>query len=356
MSEPALSSSDLRAAGERLMGADAGAPRVGRDPVNQPMINTWIEALGDANPIYVDEIAAKEAGFDSVTVPPAMAQAWTMPALGAERSDDHPTVRLFELLDAAGYTSLLATDCDTVYHRYLALGDQVSLHATLAGFDGPKQTALGEGWFCTVRSIWTVGEEIVAEMDFRMLKFRPAQRTDDSRTRATDAETASARGSSTAGNARYGGAPRRPVPARPPVARVGDRLPDLVLEATPTFIVSAALATRDFQPVHHDRDYARARGSRDTFANIITDTGLVQRFVTDWAGRRAQILAIKLRLGAPWYAYDTLVITGEVKTVSGQQVSVAVTGTCALGKHIIATVDLLMDRTVASAEQVRRVR
>ena len=93
---------------------------------------------------------------------------------------------------------------------------------------------------------------------------------------------------------------------------VGDRLPGLSIHGDPTFIVSTALASRDFQDVHHDRDKAQQRGSKDIFVNILTDTGLVQRFVTDWAGPRARITSIKLRLGVPWYAYDTLHLSGEV--------------------------------------------
>lgn len=78
---------------------------------------------------------------------------------------------------------------------------------------------------------------------------------------------------------------------------VGAVLPELKLYGDPTFIVSTALATRDFQDVHHDRDKAVAQGSKDIFVNILTDTGLVQRYVTDWAGPSALIKSIGLRLG-----------------------------------------------------------
>jgi len=74
-----------------------------------------------------------------------------------------------------------------------------------------------------------------------------------------------------------------------PTVEVGTTLPPLTIDATPTFIVSTALATRDFQDVHHDRDLAQAKGSKDIFVNILTDTGLVERFVTDWAGPSARI-------------------------------------------------------------------
>lgn len=119
---------------------------------------------------------------------------------------------------------------------------------------------------------------------------------------------------------------------------VGTELPPLTVEATPTFVVSTALATRDFQDVHHDRDAAVARGSQDIFLNILTDTGLVQRFVTDWAGPDALVRSIDLRLGVPCYAGDELTFTGRVAEVDGDDVTVSVSGTDSLGEHVSATV------------------
>ncbi|MFC8528457.1 MaoC family dehydratase [Nocardia sp. NPDC057227] len=119
---------------------------------------------------------------------------------------------------------------------------------------------------------------------------------------------------------------------------VGTVLPELAIHADPTFVISTALATRDFQDVHHDRDKAVARGSKDIFVNILTDTGLVQRFVTDWAGPEAIVRSIKLRLGVPLYAGDTLTLRGEVTAVDGDDVHLAVTGSDSLGDHITAKV------------------
>ena len=121
---------------------------------------------------------------------------------------------------------------------------------------------------------------------------------------------------------------------------VGTQLPELRIEATPTFVVSSALATRDFQDVHHDRDAAQSRGSADIFVNILTDTGLVQRYVTDWAGPSARVLSISIRLGVPCYAYDTLVFSGQVVTADGPEVTVEVRATGKLGDHIVGTVRL----------------
>lgn len=130
----------------------------------------------------------------------------------------------------------------------------------------------------------------------------------------------------------------RPVTA--PTVEVGTKLPPLELHGSPTFIVSTAIATRDYQDVHHDRDLAQAKGSKDIFVNILTDTGLVQRFITDWAGPTAVIKSIGLRLGVPWYAYDTVTFNGEVTDVTDGLISLKVVGSNSLGDHVIANATL----------------
>jgi hypothetical protein len=126
------------------------------------------------------------------------------------------------------------------------------------------------------------------------------------------------------------------------VIEVGTALPELSLYGDPTFIVSTAIATRDYQDVHHDRDKAQAKGSKDIFVNILTDTGLVQRFITDWAGPTALIKSIGLRLGVPWYASDTVTFSGEVTAVDGELVTLKIVGRNSLGDHVIATATLTM--------------
>ncbi|MEX0581857.1 MAG: MaoC family dehydratase [Mycobacterium sp.] len=127
-----------------------------------------------------------------------------------------------------------------------------------------------------------------------------------------------------------------------PSVRVGTKLPALSLYGDPTFIVSTAIATRDYQDVHHDRDKAQAKGSKDIFVNILTDTGLVQRFVTDWAGPTAVIRSIGLRLGVPWYAYDTVTFNGEVTAIDDGLITVKIVGSNSLGDHVVATATLVM--------------
>jgi len=119
---------------------------------------------------------------------------------------------------------------------------------------------------------------------------------------------------------------------------VGEKLPTWQLPITPTLVVSTAIATRDFQDVHHDRDVAQAAGSKDIFVNILTSTGLCERYVTDWAGPQVQIRGIAIRLGAPAHPYDTLTFTGEVTAVEDGVATIAVTGAVSLGDHVTGTV------------------
>jgi acyl dehydratase len=121
----------------------------------------------------------------------------------------------------------------------------------------------------------------------------------------------------------------------------GDKLPVWELPLTPTFIVSAALATRDFQNVHHDRDAAQAAGSKDIFPNILTSTALCERYVTEWAGTDVQINGVSLRLGAPAYPYETLSFAGEVTDVSDGLATITITASAEAGNHIIATVQVV---------------
>jgi hypothetical protein len=127
----------------------------------------------------------------------------------------------------------------------------------------------------------------------------------------------------------------------------GLALPELVIDVTPTFVIASAIATRDFQDVHHDRDKAVARGSKDIFINILTTTGLVQRYVTDWAGPQALVRKVAIRLGVPCYAGDTLTFSGRVAEDPGGgdndgECLVEVVGRCSLGDHVTGTVRVVL--------------
>jgi uncharacterized OB-fold protein/acyl dehydratase len=170
--------SDLQAGIDAIIASGRGEPTVGRDPVNQPMIHHWTDAIGDTNPIYVDDAAARAAGHDGIVAPPAMIQVWTMMGLGRARSEDDPLARAMKLFDDAGYVGVVATNCDQTYHRYLKPGEQVAMSAEIVSIIGPKQTALGEGYFINQKIRWHVAredgaDEEVADMDWRIMKFLP---------------------------------------------------------------------------------------------------------------------------------------------------------------------------------------
>jgi hypothetical protein len=173
MNEVPADEDAIRAAAKRIAAAGESRPRAARDPVNLPMIRNWTEAIGDANPVYTDAAAAERSVHGGLVAPPAMAQVWTMRGLHPRREDDDPLGLMSAVLDEAGFTSVVATNCEQEYARYLRPGEQVTVRASLESVTGPKQTSLGEGWFVTTRNTWYVGTEPVATMLFRVLKFRP---------------------------------------------------------------------------------------------------------------------------------------------------------------------------------------
>ena len=130
---------------------------------------------------------------------------------------------------------------------------------------------------------------------------------------------------------------------------VGEALPELVVPLTRTLIVSTALASRDYQDVHHDAELAVQRGSKDIFMNILSTNGLVGRYVTDWAGPGAVLTDVNIRLGAPNYPDDTMTLTGSVTSkdegadAHGKgAVEVTLRGANGLGDHVTGTVRLLL--------------
>jgi uncharacterized protein len=171
---------DIQEAFAEIRAAGGAKPRAARDPVNQATINNWVEAIGDRNPIYVDEAAARAVGHPGIVAPPAMIQVWTMFGLGGERPKDDPMGPIMKLLDDAGYIGVVATNCEQTYHRYLQPGEQVSITSETGDLVGPKQTALGEGYFVNQHIIWRVGDEDVAEMNWRILKFKPREASEAS--------------------------------------------------------------------------------------------------------------------------------------------------------------------------------
>ncbi|GGV01584.1 hypothetical protein GCM10010260_42630 [Streptomyces filipinensis] len=122
------------------------------------------------------------------------------------------------------------------------------------------------------------------------------------------------------------------------VLAAGVQLPPLEIPVTRTLIVAGAIASRDYQDVHHDAELARQKGSPDVFMNILTTNGLVGRYVTDHFGPTAVLRKVAIRLGAPNRPGDTMVLTGRIEAVDGDTATVRVVGANALGRHVTGTV------------------
>lgn len=170
--DPVVAPADGEWTHERIMAEVAkiealgeSQPKLARDPINQAMINNWTEAIGETDP-----------RFASGEAPPAMAQVWTMDGLDPATRSNAPLHSTMQIFDKAGFTSVLGTDCNQTYLRPVKVGEHVSLTAKLHSVIGPKKTGVGEGYFVSTTNTWRVGDEVVATMMFRVLKFKPAKR------------------------------------------------------------------------------------------------------------------------------------------------------------------------------------
>ena len=440
-----------------------GGPLVARDAVNQAMIRHWCDAMEDDHPAYTNPDWAAQSPYGEIVAPPAMLNAWTMqglrpPSRPADAGVD-PASEVYQALDGAGYTGVVATNSEHDYLRYLRLGDWISGTSRLTDVSEEKKTGLGIGHFVTTETEYVDQQgEPVGRMRFRILKFRPGTG------RGLDADEA--------GEADVSARPKRPLPAasrdtqffwdglevgelriqrcqkcerlhHPPVVRCpgcggyeldwkvasgrarlyshvmpeyprfpafepgyvvglveleegtrlltnvvdvdpeavevgmplelvirsdnsdhplpffrpaqprrrevtlraadlreGESLPLCPISITPTLIVATAIASRDYQDVHHDRDLAIQKGSPDIFMNILTTSGLCARYVTDWAGPEASLKRLAIRLGVPNYPGDTMTMTGHLHAVRGNEVELSLQGYNRLGPHVTGTVTL----------------
>ncbi len=174
-------SEDLQKTLDAFAGTPAGPTGTVPYPVNEAMIHHWCDAVGDRNPAYLDPEAAKASGRDGVIAPPAMLQAWTMRGLRPPTPEEAAYAaslgdqkQALDVLDEAGFTSVVATNCEQEYFRELVPGDQLSHEVTTESISGEKKTGLGVGHFVT--QLYTYKDaagEVVATMRFRILKFRP---------------------------------------------------------------------------------------------------------------------------------------------------------------------------------------
>lgn len=160
---------------QALVGQSNGEAVVGLDPVNEPMIRHMVEALGDTNPVYVDDGAATAAGFEGIVAPPTMLQTWAMAGYGrAGTPAEGAWGKALALLTDAGYAGVVAVNCEQEYERYLRPGDRVTVTGFLDSVSEEKATGLGIGYFVTSRDEYRDQDgELVGTHLFRVLRFKP---------------------------------------------------------------------------------------------------------------------------------------------------------------------------------------
>ena len=300
---------------QAFVGTSTGE-HVSVDPVNLPMIRRWVEAMGDTNPIYVDDDAAIAAGREGIVAPPAMLPVWTMQGLratvDAPSAASNPNRGVFVALAEAGFTLTPGVNLTHHYARELRIGDRLHAEGTIAAVSEEKQTALGPAHFVDLQSGYhDDDDELVGTQLLRVIAYNPG----------TERRAHSATSESPVMDDPSG------VDQLPPASITLDRLG----------VIVCTTVCNDFRAGHYDPDLARALGMRDIFTDIPTSAGLAVRYVTDWAGPRARLVELDIALGVPFCARDTLTFTGSASSPRADgSIAVSVRGHTDHGRHVRA--------------------
>jgi acyl dehydratase len=282
-------------------------------PVSEWTIRAWCRAMGDLNPVYQDKAAALQYGHRDVFAPPVMMHSYTLPGL-IDETDDNMQLKLRRRLTELGIISVVAVNYQQEYITPIRLGDRLTREVRFAAMSDEKVTALGVGHFVTMaEKVFNQNGDLIGNQTTRTLFFRPS----GAKSRAANPPA---------------------VKAEEADASMGDRvaLPPLTIPITTTLVVAAALASNDFEKVHHDRDFAIGQGLQDIIMNILTSSGLAIRFVTDWAGPAAVVRKIATQLKVPNNPGDVMTLTGwaDRPFKSGEPTTVQVVGTNTKGTHM----------------------
>ncbi len=476
-----------------------GKIEVARDRASEPVIRSWCDAMSESNPLYINQDFANDSKYGGIIAPPAMLQVWTMSGLhlGSQfqrDTKDSPSAGVYQLLDEAGFTGVVATNATYHYDEVIKPGDLISASQKLLDISEEKTTAIGIGHFVTTETIYSDDSgKKVGSMEFRVLKFRPGTgkkneqntqkppRPKPASNSSTDwfwdacnnkelriqsctecanlqhppavrclscgsisLDSVAATGKGTLHSwtiAHYPQVPAFEYPLivglveleegvrlvsnitdveaealeigmplelhwlnvddeftlhqfkpiqnenqskefennetddssgqtfdsdqnnsetetvnteasklNPDNIQIGDELPVSPVPITTLLIVSTALATRDYQDVHHDPKAAQSKGMPDIFMNILTSAGIVSRWVNDWAGHEIDWDSIELRLGAPNYPGDTMTLSGSIsdKTEQGNQISLEISffGKNDRGLHVSGNAKIRLAKSI----------
>jgi acyl dehydratase len=308
---------------ESLVGRAAHQRCVARDAVTASAIRTWCDAVGERNPVYLDRDVAQAAGHDDVIAPPAMLHVWTMPGLEPDRPLTAGPARRGDLDEAMrcelaelGYPGTLAASTEQEFLAHLEVGERLVAEDEYVSVSDEKQTHLGPGFFVTSRTSYTTIEaRTIGTLTVSVFHFAPKPPAALAAPMPVPSSL-----------------PLRPEPARRVALTFGGHCAAVAVPVTPTQIIAGALATRDFYPVHHDRDFARAHGNADILMNSLTTNGILARVVGEWTGQ-APLYRLRTRITSPAYAHDALTVTGVVAALDARCAELSVRASLRNGVH-----------------------
>ncbi|TDG13676.1 hypothetical protein E2F43_09140 [Seongchinamella unica] len=327
----AFESAELQAlTGQRL------GPYNSFNPVSRVQIWQWCSAMGDRNPLYLDEAYQASAGITLPVAPPAMMQMWTMRDINmdyAPGSTDAQPYRVFDELSARGFPDNVAVSYDIRFHRYLVEGERPHHYTTVVSISPLKTTALGPGYFVTERVEYLDQEEsCFAEALITYFQYRAE---------ASSGGTPGNPDASPTGDLEQDNTLPDFQPLNITTLEPGQALPHLSIPITHKLIVGGAIASQDFIDVHHNAPAARAAAMPDIFMNILTTCGLCGRYLSDWAGPQSRLQALRLKLLAPNVPGDTMLLQGTVCEIrEGQLVDVEFKGSNSRGFHVTGSATL----------------
>ena len=293
-------------------------PETADFPVERGYIWTSCASVENGNPLFWDdEVADRLTG--GPIAPPSTLSLWFRPH---HWQPDQSAPRLplqvhFDLKDALELPEAVMSDSEVAFHEPVRPGDVISSSQVLRSLSEPKTTKLGTGRFWVIDVPYRNQDGVVVGVEtFTGFGYRRAETSGDAGAGAATSGAADAGAGRADGGAARGDGRWTPGAVLYPEVAVGDRLPDLVHDVTATTVVLGALATRDWRPMHHDRDFAIERnGAKDIFLNTPNQQGWLERFATDWTGPTGRLGRVRFRMRDSVYPGDTMTLSGEVDRV-----------------------------------------
>jgi uncharacterized protein len=293
-------------------------------PVEHGYIWTSCASVENGNPIFWDRAAATEITAGPIA-PPSMVSVWFRPHHWAPGRVNQalPLQVHFDLKQRFVLPEAVMTDNTIVFHEPVRIGDLLRTHQVLRSVSGPKTTKLGTGRFWVIEVVYrNQNDGLVAVETYTGFGY---QRSESTQPRATPGDSVE-RSSTDAGECSMSAASSagsgEPFNWSKPRVLVGDvvsgsKLPELSCDVTATTVVLGALATRDWRPMHHDKDFAVNRnGTRDIFLNTPNQAAWFERYITDWSGPHGRLGRIKFRMRGSVFPGDTMTFRGTVEGVT----------------------------------------